>query len=139
MGLRSALGQTWSLLTRDDLFLRVVFLLFGLALSAGSLFVALWLAFGHADLGSVWLLAVVWVLSLGFLGLGTLLLCACIASPRSRVARLARRVDYIPDLDNFILFVIVALVFLLIVPSALTLILRILGMRGYSWNEYPAA
>ena len=125
--MRQFLRRQLEPLTRDDLFLRVLSAMAGLffggigvamAVAAASLEFLAWLG---------WFNLVWWPVALVLIAWGGLLLSRCAVPVNSRMARRAER--WFPDPDGLDELAVAALIFIL--PAALlTLLLRLLGVRG---------
>ena len=125
--MRAFLRRQLEPLTRDDLFLRVVSLLAGIviggigvamAVAAASLEFLTWLG---------WFNLVWWPIAALLIAWGALLVTRCVVPVNSRMARRAEK--YLPDPAGLEEAALLLVVFVL--PAALlTLLLRLIGVRG---------
>ena len=112
--------------TKDDLFLRVLFFLFGAAIGGVGLYGVYWLTAHGLTEEPLWLQVFLWVLAVLFIAWGSLLFARSVVRSDSRVAQLADKV--IPDSADEGALVLV-IVFCL--PAVfLTILLRLIGVRG---------
>ena len=120
-------------LTRDDLFLRVLFFLFGAALGGGGLFGLAWLVAGGMQGESAWLRFLVWSLALFFAAWGALLFARSLVPSDSPLARLAEKL--VPDSADE--GALVLLVVFCLPAALLTILLRQFGVRGEAEAPQP--
>jgi hypothetical protein len=115
-------------LTCDDLFLRVLFLFFGVGAIGFSLALSYWILSTATKADSWSLLIFVGGLAILLILWGALLLGRCLSAPSSRWSKFAEKAH--PDTVDGEGLIILLLLSLL--PAViLTLVLRRLGMRGY--------
>ena len=112
--------------TKDDLFLRVLFFLFGTAIGGGGMYGVYWLTAHGMPEEPLWLQVFLWVLAVFFAAWGSLLLMRSFVRSDSRIAQLAEK--GVPDSADEGALVLV-IVFCL--PAVfLTILLRLIGVRG---------
>jgi hypothetical protein len=113
-------------LTKDDLFLRVILFVFSLFALWLGVEAVRWLA-GPDDEHWGWSVAI-GLIGAGFLFWGAVVFVAAFTSPSSRWSRFADKCYPDPaGLDDLAIFLVVVL----FPAAALTLVLRVLGVRGY--------
>ncbi len=113
-------------LTKDDLFLRVILFVFSLFALWLGVEAIRWLAGSDEEYWG-WSVAI-GLIGAGFLFWGVVVFVASFTSPSTRWSRFAEKCYPDPaGLDDLAIFLVVVL----FPAAALTLVLRVLGIRGY--------
>jgi MFS family permease len=121
----------------DDLFLRVIFASFGLAVTIGVGFILKSLLTDQRPDSAAFAVFAALFLGAFYLGFGVLPLVAAFSSQKSRPWRWATKVgDGISGFDELVLFLI--LVVVAVMPLVIiTLLLRVFGAKGQRWEPKP--
>lgn len=118
--------QLIAALTRDDLFLRVSLFVFGLSSVALGATCMHWLAFSPPE--SLGWIAAGLCIAVFFLAWGSLIFVSAFTAPSSRWSKVAGKCYPEPAALDDAAFLLIVVLFPAVI---LTLVLRVLGVRGY--------